>query len=267
MKIGIEIEAVYNKTRFPGVNVGGYHGSSTTSGLPGWTCQSDASLDTSGDACFSVRDTCEFVSDVSISVSEFLRKIAVFKQFFSRGGTVELHDALFFNSSCGCHVHFTPGDNFEFFKKAGDSVFPKIRDTHFELLSASGLPVSKLSVIKNHYSRSFAKSFRPEHRKNDEKHVEFNLGSERSGRGLEFRGFNMRGISSWAEFDALIDVFIRTCLQSVIVASRWTDSKSVVIEPARLGLVKNLTVAVVLKRVNTQIPVIIKDYSVINVEV
>ncbi len=193
--IGIEIECILNR-RIHSVEKGSYHNGLSIEGLSRWEAESDGSL--SDDDEFDEWGDCiEIISPILRSKEEFKRELGNFRDKFSKRGSFELNEVLSFNSSCGSHIHFSVG-KFSFDKKVIFEIYPKVRKYFKDKILSSNIE-SKEDIV-SHYDRDYSIQLDKENNYKDDRHSEFNFGSENCGKGIEWRSPNLLNIQSWKEF-------------------------------------------------------------------
>jgi len=192
IKIGVEIEAVYNDNLLPSFEVGGYH--EGISFLNKWVAERDGSLCDENEFK-EWSKTAEFIGGVFQNESDFFKGLETFERFFSQNGKFELNEVLSFNKSCGSHIHFSI-KGFKFGKKVVFEIYPKVRNYFFKLLDNSN--IESKEEIKAHYFRDYARKL------NElnfiERRMEFNFRSEFVDKGIEWRSPNLLNIQYWDEF-------------------------------------------------------------------
>jgi len=200
--VGTEIECIVNNKYNSDIEVGDYH-----DGIPlmirgmesdSWFVESDSSL-SSWNNPFNFPTCMEFVSSIARSKKSFFSMLSEFQERLSHG-EYELNEVLHFNKSCGCHIHFSI-KGFIFRKKVVYDVYPLVRKYFFKLLDESD--ISSKEDIKNHYFRNYALKLTKKSWENVNR-AEFNLQDE--SRGLEWRGFNLLGITTWKEFYEMFEI-------------------------------------------------------------
>ena len=200
--IGVEIECILNNECLS-VEKGGYHHGISIDGLPKWTAENDGSLNTSGG--FEWSNAIEFVSNCFKSKEKFFEALENWKKFIRKGGK-ELGDVVRFNNSCGCHIHLSV-DKYKFTSKALFGAFTSTRDAFFKLVDENKkLSKETKNKVKKQYFRSFAQEMSESSYKSKSSRDEFNFGSERAGKGIEWRSFNLTGVKSWEEFDEMFKI-------------------------------------------------------------
>lgn len=213
--IGLEIEAVYN-SQLLNLNVGSYHEGIQKGKY--WKLENDGSIKTylNNKNWASWSKTIECVS-LKLDTKEKVKEaIEEFYSIFSNNGKHELNNVLDFNSSVGFHIHlsiFKGKKEFKFRDFIDIQVFKRLRRRLFKELKTSTLK-SKNEIIK-HYFRGFAKKTRFDENNNFrlrcDKYQEFNFYSEDCKKGFEWRSPNFLNISTWEEFNFLINLYLKYC--------------------------------------------------------
>jgi len=205
---GIEIESAINE-RYSNIDkedLGEYHEGNKL--LSFWKVERDGSLNASLSSFLS-SFSCEFVSDLLKSKQEFFKALEEFKYHLSHNGKYELNKVIDFNTSCGCHIHFSfnNGKNFKFKEKVFYELFKEMRELFFKKLNDNQILNEELKEgIKEHYNRSYATIKTKKYFFNFQRYNEFNFGSEIHNQGLEWRSFNLRGLKKWKEFDEMFKI-------------------------------------------------------------
>jgi len=177
-------------------------------GLNEWIAERDGSLNKSG--FFSYEEPIEIISPTFKGEKSFLKGLKDFKNYFSNFGEYELDEVLYFNSSCGGHIHFSI-KNFSFKNKVIFEIFKKVRNKFFKEIKNSNIE-SKKEIIKQ-YFRGYAKKLTEEVYKYKRcREAEFNFISEDRGKGLEWRSPNLLGIQNWKEFLEYWNIILK-CLK------------------------------------------------------
>ena len=233
---GVEIETIiYPKGT---INVGDYHEGQKFTKY--WNCERDSSIFTNEDNEssneYDYSDNsedalcCEFVSIKLNGIMGLKNALKDWETNLKKlTGTDKLNKAIFFNSSCGCHVHIREVSSKAFFKKMPIDNYLKVRKRFFKLIKASNID-SKEDILE-HYFRGYAKEVLKPNSKYKDKYAdnrnyslfyesgdrgqEFNINSERNLRGLEWRSLNMKDIDTWEEFNEYWDIVI-DCLKYLI---------------------------------------------------
>jgi len=207
IKFGLEVELIADE-ELKNFNVAGYHHGrySDFPELNGyWKIERDGSLSPDDEDLnkFLSPKIGEFITK-KLAISDLPRALNAFKKFFE-GDEYELNEVISFNSSCGCHIHFSEDVNVQngFLTYTN---FDKLRENTFKRI-AKDVP-DVFESFKNHY-------FRPGYsNKNDSllipdiREVEFNFTQLKDNRGIEWRAFNLRGVKTWAQFFKMITIAI-----------------------------------------------------------
>lgn len=197
---GFELEGVWNKKHIENnnVNIQGYHHGSfhSTAGLSSWKVETDSSLHSDGE--FDKTTVCEFISRL-ISIDDISNAVQELKEFFDR----PLEEVVAFNSSTGCHVHFsdTAGDSetfvtYHYLKKLRNAVMTRVQKE---------LP-QVYETFKEQYYRNYAQSVDKYNEiiNKAERSLEFNLTDIR--KGIEWRSFNLVGVKTWEELERMLKI-------------------------------------------------------------
>ncbi len=234
LKLGIEIEAVTNKTLLDrnNISIGSYHRGAPMSDH--FETQSDSSINGSSSllSC-GIQGGVEFVSTPCSSRREFIGLASELKRV-AFGGT-RLADCMVFDTSCGMHTHFSIDGGIG--SKAMYSMYATMREKFFAKLEASTIiPAATKTKIKNHYFRSYARAFTEDSWKNKqhERQWEFNFISEESGRGLEWRSVNATGIRTWEEFEELLGIVWDCCKWFTSNIKTPTFKKTVIVDKKKI---------------------------------
>lgn len=207
MKVGVEIEGCYNGKIFPTIRGGGY-GMSGGQPLNGFWLQTyDSSIEGSP---FENTLRYEIIQKPISGYSNFKKSLQAFKELAEDS---PLKDFVKFNKSCGCHWHFS-SENPISRNMLFDTVV-SFRKYFFEQLDNSSLPKSIIQDIKGAYGRSYSKEIGDEStfkllKVESDKRYEFNFSSEKHGKGLEWRSFNLTNIETWEQFDEVMDIGYRS---------------------------------------------------------
>lgn len=113
--LGVEIESICNYDIIDNIEIGNYHEGIAISGLPSFFAEEDGSLRYNNE--FDNPLTVELVSKCFKGKEAFFKGLQDFEIFFSCSGKYELKKVLYFNSSCGSHLHFSV-PNFKFTSKS-----------------------------------------------------------------------------------------------------------------------------------------------------
>jgi len=213
VSFGVELESEVNGA-LVSVQMDGYHGSNAKYLIPtsrNWKCERDGSLNCSK---FPSGIAVEIISKKAENTAEMKQMLEEFKTFFrtAGGGNHELKEILNYNNSMGCHIHFSEGKKFKFFKNMTFRGYMQMRVKFFQLLDSSKvIPKATRDKIKAHYGRSYSSLLtRKDYSNMENRRNEFNFNSEKSGNGLEWRSFNILGVETWAEFDEMFRIAFET---------------------------------------------------------
>jgi len=207
--VGIELEGYYNKSAFAVKLPSGY-GYRESAGQPlskSWLATTDSSIK-SRNASFSDGVPIEIVQIRRIGREAFFDSLEEFRKLFKPNKP--LSECVVFNDSCGCHVHFSMNDyayNRMVFEHVG-----ALRELFFAKLKAV-VSDEVYSQITKHYNRDYAKAIKKDNfnyvLKGGDR-AELNFGSEYKGKGLEWRSFNLLGVTTWKEFFSVMNVMYDT---------------------------------------------------------
>jgi hypothetical protein len=226
-KFGIEIEAIYNRDILPMLRIGQYHRGARNPQLKGFSIQSDGSLNSMSE--FPRNNCAEFVTDVRRTKKGFFQQLHRFKDYMSRDGKYELKDVVSFNQTCGCHVHVSLVNGKRFYEMFTIEEFFQVRRYFFNQLQRDKVIGSDAKrLIRSHYNREYARVLKRRTSWRHTRSSEFNVYSERDGRGIEWRGFNLRGITTWVEFLKIFEIVWNT-MEYMNTLSKTDKLKKVVI--------------------------------------
>ena len=111
MKIGLEVEGIINIDKVL-VVAGGYHEGIKCGKF--WKCESDSSI--RGERLFKNERTVEFVSSILKNKRQFREAMRELKKILNIQKKQDLNESIYFNKSCGCHIHVS-FDNYNFWRK------------------------------------------------------------------------------------------------------------------------------------------------------
>lgn len=217
IKIGIEIEGVYNG-KLINIEKGEYHDGIDIPGLDDFTAEDDSTIH--GFNFDGWDKPVEIVSRCFKSKSDFFKGLRKFQDFFSGHGKRELNQILFFNSSCGSHVHFSIR-GFRFGDKTIFNIYPKVRNYFVNKIRKSSIK-SKHQILA-HYDRSYSRIVSEANWRRDNKYLEFNLSSEEAEKGIEWRSLNMLDISTWKEFFEFWEIVYLSIAFLYKSAQKWKE--------------------------------------------
>ena len=191
-KIGCELEGCYNGLYFPLLEnkLNKY-----------FECVGDVSLHYSN--IFNSEYCRELITKVKKDKKGFFNALKHLKKL---SGT-ELNSFVDFNSTSGCHIHFS-FNNISFKNIDTKWLYP-LRRRFFKKLALSN--IKSKDEIKKQYFRNMAKEVNKNKNWYRDKFSEFNLLSERNGNGFEWRSINLMGVKSWEEFFELFEI-VYSCL-------------------------------------------------------
>lgn len=182
--------------------------------LKGWRIHNDGSLRADK---FRNHHTIEFVSNVCTGKSRFKKKIDDFKNFIIKeSGADDLSKVLSFNSSCGTHIHMGVNYSEIIGDKLPIELINEFRNNFFEGLDNINIKKPLAKNIKEHYFRSYSrKTTKKTFSIRSGRYREINKVSESTGKGLEWRSFNLLGVDNWDDFTKVI-MFAYDCFESLI---------------------------------------------------
>lgn len=244
VRIGIEIECIYNH-HIVDFNKGGYHRGVTIPNLPLWEAQDDGSVSSRmSEDSFEDGSDVELVSDLLKGKSEFDEAIQNIFQYFSRNGRYELKEVLSFNQTCGCHMHLSL-NGYRFENSAMVGILFEARNYLRNRIKMSKiLPKNVKTKILKHYYRDYAPRINPKNYTNIR--GEFNLGSERSGHGLEWRSLNLYGVSKWSEFFEVMKIFYESIEHLCRLSQNYTIETDFKIKPKLKNILPSETEEIII---------------------
>jgi hypothetical protein len=198
---GFEIEGVFNLD--DDVEIGDYHDGIEVNGW--WKAESDSSI--YRDALFTMEKEVEFVSR-KVHSERFLTALKSFRSIFGDG---ELSEHMYFNKTCGCHIHFSIPKT-KFLRVTPFENYAKMRTNFLKKLKNSNLHNELKESVTKQYFRTYATKLekyewgRFSNGYPPRRQSEFNFCSESGGYGLEWRSFNLMGVKTWKEFFALFEI-------------------------------------------------------------
>lgn len=223
MKIGIELECIYNRGLLD-LPHGDYHNGIDINDY--WESQRDSSINTSHK--FAREEICELVTHKTLgSKKEMVKAIMSLKETFEdlSKREEELKKLLYFNNSCGAHIHFSL-PNYNFWQYASGKIFKKARTKFFSLLDKSKKIDDAVKLkIKKQYSRSHSRTI-GNARQRKERNVEWNFKSEASGRGMEWRSFNVIGIDTWENLVEMFEIAWKTLEWMSKECKKWSEKNN-----------------------------------------
>jgi len=201
---GFEIELIAD-TSFREFDVQFYHeGKYTDDFLKGfWKVESDSSLSIYEEERdkFLAPETGEFIS-IPLTPADIPKAFKEFKEFFG-SPDLELDEVLSFNKSTGCHLHFSEDTG---------TVNELLTYTHLAKMRKNVLKRVKdeLPTVFPHFKKQYFRGYAQEIKKplldKHSREVEFNCGS--LDHGLEWRSFNLCGVTTWEQLDKLISIAV-----------------------------------------------------------
>lgn len=205
IKIGIELECVYNKDilKLDYDDIGGYHSPKSISNF--WRAECDGSLNTYGETFNGIAKNAELTTP-TIKINKYKDAIADLKILCNNE---DLDNVLCFNKSCGCHFHFSIPD--KFYKNIPNEIFLSSRKFFFKQLRNSEIiPTEIKEGIRKHYFRHYAQRFKPSHKNCRTRYTEFNFVSENNNMGMEWRSFNILGVETWEQMEEMFKIATNT---------------------------------------------------------
>jgi len=210
---GIEVEAIVNNSFIEdaGLVRGDYHHGNSM--CAGWKIERDSSISSRGE--FNDTLNIEFVSTVCRGRHAFSKRLQKFKGEFTTFSE-RLSDVLAFNSSCGCHIHFSIPKGVG--RKAWYNHFTELRDDYFSRIDSSTILSAPLKrKLRKHYFRGYATKLKKEEwlKGTGDRSKEFNFQSESSNKGMEWRSINLLGVTTWNEFFEVLET-AADCIETFI---------------------------------------------------
>lgn len=208
-RFGVEIEAIFNLyTVFsvagvPNMAVSPYHRgdySQTGKHQPlGWKMEQDSSLYFEGEFRYIEKLSAEVISK-PFTKGVWRERFDAFKSFFTQGKDIELSDIMAFNNSCGCHIRFSDTKDNHATMMTYKYLYD-IRDRVADYIKRIHPKVYPMYIAQ--YKREQAKAVKDSIlRFSGDKYTEFNATS--LGKGMEWRGFNLSGVTTWEELYDII---------------------------------------------------------------
>lgn len=217
LKVGVELEGIYNNNILKeNVSVSGGYGFSKGSPINTfWKHTSDGSLRNEGE--FESGTCAEIVQFPVVGRERFFTSLKAFQEL---ANGEELKKFVSFNKSCGCHIHFSVPE--VMYKNILVDQIEKMRENLFSKLKSSNLKPSLIEKIIKHYDRDYAKKIKKDDQAqiskgNMERRCELNVSCEREQKGIEWRAFNLHGITTWDEFYTLFNIAY-DCLEDFIAS-------------------------------------------------
>lgn len=219
MKIGIEVEGIVNMDKRPletgnyreGVYYGDY-----------WNCQPDSSLSYSH--IWKNEKPVELVSSILRSKMEFKKALKDLRKILGIRKSHKLKEVMYFNKSCGCHIHMSC-KQYSFWRKAHPRIFIKTRYFFKKNLLKLKLPDKLKKNILEHYNRGYSEVVPEDRIRERARGREFNLMSEQDGTGIEWRAFNLLGVTTWKQLRSLMKLAYRTLRYLETQSKNWQDEE------------------------------------------
>jgi hypothetical protein len=244
IKVGIELEGIYNNDVLKeSVKTAGGYGFNR--GIPVnsfWKHSSDSSLSPSGE--FPHPTTAEIIQFPVVGRERFVSSLKAFQEL-ALGN--ELKDFAAFNSTCGCHIHFSIPENL--YKNIFVSHIEKMRDNFFTKLKNSDLRPELVKGIIKHYDRDFSRKIVKSDQENIskgnlDKRTELHVSCEREGKGVEWRSFNLLGVQSWEEFYKVLSIGY-DCVEDFLASLKKLHmEESVSIKTPKIPRPKSITLTI-----------------------
>jgi hypothetical protein len=200
IKAGIEIECIYNQEFLSRDKA--YAISKT---LKNWRATPDGSLNSLRQ--FENSGCVEFVSKTIVGRNRFKKQIETFRDYIIKESkTKDLKKVLSFNDTCGCHIHMGLTSNQPISDLLILDVIKQFRKDFFKRLRNLNIDEMTKERIIVHYKRKYAKPTTKSNYFNHRgrRYYEINRLSERIGKGLEWRSFNLLGVDNWEDFVKVI---------------------------------------------------------------
>lgn len=225
--LGTEIECIINPDKFITKEFNGGYGFRNGKNLNSfWVETYDASVYSSN---IFPSEKCLEIIQKPISEVHFQESLNAFKDLFSG----ELSDCVYFNKSCGAHIHFSlPKKLVKYFTF---EKFKRFREMFFNNLENSGLRADLIADIRKQYFRDYAKEVKTETEFNkiindlknsNYRKYEINLTCEEGGKGIEWRSFNLMNVKTWDEFFKMYDIALKTIQDFIQVLTKSQEVSS-----------------------------------------
>jgi len=203
--IGIEIEGIFNGSL---VNF-------NRCKFKNWKIKEDGSLRAEGE--FEVGFPKELISVPVERRATFFKQLKEFKDEIAPNGE-ELFDIVSFNSTCGCHIHFSIKERL-IANKICSELIKEFRDDFFKGLRELNITKGVATDIIAHYFRKYSKKQRNynkfNHYGHNRRYKEFNRLSEMDHKGMEWRSFNLLGVSTWKDFFTIL-LYAYDCINKLL---------------------------------------------------
>lgn len=207
---GMEIECILNG-KIHKFGQGGYHNGIQLPGSKYWDVESDSSVGIDGSEDWESSSrieitmrSMEFVSKKVKNKEQWDEMINEFKTIISVNGKYELSKVIHFPTSTGNHIHFSI-KGFKFSSKFPFSLYGKVRDFFLNKVKESKIE-SKKMIVEHYFRGHYAKKIQREGMYERDRYYEFNLDSEYTGRGLEWRSPCIHHLKTWKEFDEIMNI-------------------------------------------------------------
>lgn len=201
--IGIEIEGIFNADYFKPKKIGNYHEPVRVNKY--YRVEHDGSLRRSFN--FPREVVAEITTPPIQTKKTFVNTIKGFKGLFKNAERKELNELVYFNDSCGCHIHigFIDGNGKQ--KKISrlldeDRVL-KFRRKFFKALRELDIDDETKEQIRKQYFRGYASRCDKRNYFDRRRRKEFNLTSDEEDTGFEWRSFNLHGVKTFEDFEKI----------------------------------------------------------------
>ncbi|MCH7534152.1 MAG: amidoligase family protein [Bacteroidetes bacterium] len=226
MRIGLEVECVINRRKFD-FRIGEYNDPARV-GNTHWKAKRDSSI--LGHHRFKKEKCVELVSDIIHNKTEFKNTVKELKKIFQIKKSGSLKNKVYFNKSCGCHIHVSL-KNYKFVKYAHPMILIKTRKYFLKNIMRSNLSDKLKDSITMQYDRTHARISRGLTRDTQKRNAEFNFQSEEHNMGLEWRSFNLCGVSNYKELRRLLNIAYKTLRYLEKISKNWQDIEKTNITP------------------------------------
>lgn len=197
IKFGIELELAYNINEIEW-SIAGYHHDNTGDNFDLWSVTRDGSLNSDG-APFEA-----YLAElVSIPLHNKEEVMEALNELRDKYPNKEFKELFYINKSMGAHIHFSTWRQREddmvfmgFYNKLRERVMQKVKDRHPRLYP----------LFKKQYYRNYAP-------KQGDLIIDKGLRGEisyTSGKGVEWRSFNLLGVETWDELFSMYEIALDT---------------------------------------------------------
>lgn len=218
LRLGLEIEAEYNREYIDRIKTGDYHHPETFTTM--WGAERDGSLDVVG---FEEGDVVEFTSKV-LSAKTFFGALEHFEKKIKSlaGEDLELFDVLNFNSSCGAHIHFSLSEDKTLPIKIIRHQEVLLREIVIKNMKGAAMGDAFITLFDKQYYRSYALSASNNGAKRDNKYNSLNFHTRKNT--VEWRSFNLRPVRTWKEFHLMYRVAYNSIIEFIHLLQRESFS-------------------------------------------